>query len=65
MKKEGKVHTKRDESQVEVSTSAPLLTSLLNVAGDKLLPSNVAMQEVWQTDWTRSNYWYRLQNQTL
>lgn len=65
MKKEGKVHTQRDESQVEVSTSAPLLTSLLNVAGDKLLPSNVAMQEVWQTDWTRSNYWYRLQNQTL
>jgi len=58
--KEGKVHSKRDKSQVEVSTSAPLLTSLLNVACDKLLPRNVAMQEVWQTDWTRSNYWDRL-----
>lgn len=60
MKKKGKVHAKRDKSQVEVSASAPLHASFLNVAGDKLLPRNVAMQEVWQTDWTRSNYWDRL-----
>lgn len=57
MRKKGKVHADRDQSQVADSVSKGLLLSwkVCWMWEVKMLPGHTLMQETWQTDWARSN----------